>query len=184
MPLSSVYDIDLTSSYFKLFSLPISYQLKRSELDCRYQSLQRQVHPDRYAAAGESEQLFAMQAASQVNNAYQTLRNPLQRAIYMLELAGIDPVDHSVSMPPDFLGEQIELREQLAEAPHAAKPATELSKLKAHADACSKQLYDELNVQFENQDYQAAVITIQKLQFFQKLQHEADERLLRLETQT
>jgi molecular chaperone HscB len=178
-----VHDIDLTKNYFDLFKLPVDYRLKRSELDCRYQSLQRQVHPDRYVAADEREQLFAVQAASQVNRAYQTLRSPLQRAVYMLELAGIDPADHSISIPPEFLGEQIDLREQLANAPAASNPAIELSKLKAHADAFSTRLYDELNVQFENNDYQAAVITVQKLQFFRKLQHEADERLLLLETE-
>ena len=176
-------DIDLTNNYFELFQLPVGYRLKHSELDCRYKSLQRKVHPDRYVAADERQQLFAVQAASQVNSAYQTLRSPLQRAIYMLELAGTDPVDHSVAMPHNFLAEQIELREQLANAPLASSPATELSKLKAHADACSNQLYDELNVQFENSDYQSAIITVQKLQFFQKLQHEADERLLLLETE-
>jgi molecular chaperone HscB len=178
-----VHDIDLTKNYFDLFKLPLSYRLKRSELDCRYQSLQRQVHPDRYVAADEREQLFAVQAASQVNSAYQTLLNPLQRAIYILQLAGIDPADHSISLPPEFLAEQIELREQLAEAPAASNPATELSKLKAHAEACLNRLYDELNAQFENNDYTTAIMTVQKLQFFQKLQHEADERLLLLETE-
>lgn len=176
--------IDLTSNYFELFSLPVSYRLKRSELDCRYQSLQRRVHPDRFAAADKREQLYAVQAASQVNSAYQTLCNPLQRAIYILQLAGIDPVDHSVSMPPEFLAAQIELREQLVQVYSTTNPSIELSKLKAHAEACSNDLYDELNVQFENGDYQAAIITVQKLQFFQKLQHEADERLLLLETET
>ncbi len=177
-------DIDLTNNYFELFQLPVGYRLKKSELDCRYKSLQRKVHPDRFVAEDAHRQLYAVQAASQVNSAYQTLRNPLQRAIYMLELAGIDPVDHSVAMPQDFLVEQIELREQLAEAPAATSPATELSKLKAHAEACSIRLYDELNVQFENEDYQTAITTVQKLQFFQKLQHEADERLLLLETES
>lgn len=176
-------EIDLTTDYFTLFKLPLVYRLKRSELDCRYQSLQRQVHPDRYAAADEREQLHAVQAASQVNNAYQTLRNPLRRAIYMLQLAGIDPVDHAAGVSPEFLAEQIELREQLAEAHQASHPATEFSKLKAHAEACSNRLYDELNVLFENNDFNEAVGAVQKLQFYQKLQHDADERLLLLETE-
>ncbi len=176
-------DIDLTTNYFELFQLPIGYCLKPSELECRYKALQRKVHPDRFVAADERQQLYAVQAASQVNSAYETLSNPLQRAIYMLELAGIDPVDHTVAMPMDFLAEQIELREQLTNASSTTSPATELSKLKTHAEACLNRLYDELNVQFENNDYSSAIITVQKLQFFQKLYHEADERLLLLETE-
>jgi molecular chaperone HscB len=179
-----VQDINLKNNYFELFKLPIGYRLKSSELDCRYQTLQRQVHPDRFAAADEREQLCAVQAASQVNSAYQTLRDPLKRAIYILELSGFDPADHSVRMSQEFLAEQIELREQLANAPSTANPTSELSKLKAYADASSNRLYDELNVQFENSDYQTAIVTVQKLQFFQKLQHEADEQLLLLETGT
>jgi molecular chaperone HscB len=75
------------------------------------------VHPDRFAHAGEAEKRLSMQWTARVNEAYATLRRPFERARYLLELQGIEAMDpNNTRMPPDFLMQQMEWRETLAEA--------------------------------------------------------------------
>ena len=57
--------------------------------------LQGEVHPDRYAAAGETEQRLALQSSARVNEAYQALKDPVARAQYLLSLHGVDAFDET-----------------------------------------------------------------------------------------
>src|SRR5258708_25802086 len=83
--------MNLNQSHFELFGLPVRFALDAATLDRRYRELQREVHPDRFAAAPESERRASMQLATRVNEAYQTLKSPLRRAVYILRLRGGDP---------------------------------------------------------------------------------------------
>lgn len=60
--------------YFTLFGLPARYRVDASQLTSRYQELQRQFHPDRFASQPERERLMALQQAATINDAYQTDR--------------------------------------------------------------------------------------------------------------
>ncbi|MGD8936145.1 MAG: Fe-S protein assembly co-chaperone HscB, partial [Thiogranum sp.] len=104
----------LTQNYFQLFSLPERYRLERAELDARYRDLQRRVHPDRFASAGDQERRASMQQAAQINEAFETLKDPLRRGRYLLELRGVPVEERQGSHhDPEFLMQQIELREAL-----------------------------------------------------------------------
>jgi molecular chaperone HscB len=107
----------LTDDHFTLFGLPRLQALDRAALDTRRRDLQAQVHPDRFASEGAAAQRVAMQWAVRVNEAYTTLKDPLKRAAYLCELAGV-PVDaeRNTAMPPAFLVQQMEWREALDEA--------------------------------------------------------------------
>src|SRR6185369_91788 len=116
-----------------------------------YRDLQGRVHPDRFAAATEAERRVAMQWATRANEAYRTLRDPLERARYLLRLKGFDTGEESnTSMPPDFLMHQIEWREGVAE-PRAAReaanrkaPRTEIAEhRKAMLDFLARALYEQ-----------------------------------------
>ena len=72
--------MDLTADFFSLFDMPRAFRLNLSELDSRYREVQAQVHPDRFAHAGEVERRLSMQWATRANEAYQTLKRPLERA--------------------------------------------------------------------------------------------------------
>ena len=69
--------------YFTLFGLPASYTLSLEPLAARYQELQRQYHPDKFASGSAAEQLAAVQQSATINQAWQTLRHPLTRAEYL-----------------------------------------------------------------------------------------------------
>src|SRR5256885_13490827 len=84
-------EMNLNQNHFELFGLPARFGVDAATLEARYRELQREVHPDRFAAAPEPERRVSMQLATRVNEAYQTLKSPLRRAVYILRLRGVDP---------------------------------------------------------------------------------------------
>jgi molecular chaperone HscB len=109
--------VNLNDSDFALFGLPQRFAQERSEIDARWKDLQREAHPDRFAAQGAAAQRVALQWSVRINEAYQRLKDPLRRAAYLCERLGatID-AENNTAMPPAFLMEQIEWREALDEA--------------------------------------------------------------------
>ena len=75
-------------NYFELFNLPVQFAIDRNSLDNAYREIQNLVHPDRFVTATEAEKRTAMQWATMANDAYQILRDPLRRSIYLCELNG------------------------------------------------------------------------------------------------
>ena len=104
----------LQSTDFELFSLPARFAQDRAEIDLRWKALQKQAHPDRFAAEGAAAQRVAMQWSVRINEAYQRLKDPLKRAAYLCEMQGA-PVqaENNTAMPPAFLMQQMEWRESL-----------------------------------------------------------------------
>ena len=86
-------------------------------LDARWKDLQREAHPDKFAAQGAAAQRVAMQWSVRINEAYQRLKDPLKRAAYLCELRGA-PInaENNTAMPAAFLMQQMEWREALDEA--------------------------------------------------------------------
>ena len=106
--------MNFNQDFFALFNLPRRFALDRSALDTAYRQIQGEVHPDRFAARPDAERRLALQWATQVNEAYQTLRQPLARARYLLSLSGVDTAeDSNTAMPAEFLMLQMEWREAI-----------------------------------------------------------------------
>jgi molecular chaperone HscB len=106
--------MNLSSNDFELFGLPQRFAQDRAAIDARWKELQREAHPDKFAAQGAAAQRAALQWSVRINEAYRRLKDPLQRASYLCELRGA-PVDaeNNTAMPADFLIEQMEWREAL-----------------------------------------------------------------------
>jgi len=103
------------NNYFELLKLPVGFQIDDKVLASHYQAIQMQVHPDRFAGASAQQQRLALQWASQVNEAYQTLKDPGARAAYLLKLlSGSEEWQNSGHVGALFLQEQMELHEALA----------------------------------------------------------------------
>lgn len=162
--------LDFSRDHFALFGLPASYALDAASLDQAYRDIQSEIHPDKFAHAGEAEQRLAMQWATRVNEAYQTLKKPFERADYLLQLQGIHAMDAgNTAMPMDFLVQQMEWREELEAAQANADLALleRLEKaLRSEARAYQAQLAEELD---QRRDYPAAGETLRKLRFTDKL---------------
>ena len=110
-------NLNLQSNDFELFGLPQRFGQDRAAIDARWKELQREAHPDRFAAQGAAAQRVALQWSVRINEAYQRLKDPLKRAAYLCELGGA-PInaENNTAMPAEFLIEQMEWREALDEA--------------------------------------------------------------------
>ena len=107
-------------NHFELFGLPARFRIDAEALDEAYRALQGEVHPDRHAGGSDSDRRLAMQSSTQVNAAYQALKDPVERARYLLALRGIDAFDETdTKLSLDFLEAQLERRERAAEAADA-----------------------------------------------------------------
>ncbi|MCX8086467.1 MAG: Fe-S protein assembly co-chaperone HscB [Rhodocyclaceae bacterium] len=167
--------------YFSLFGLPRSQRLDVAHLEALYRDIQAKVHPDKHAHLSDSEKRLAMQWATHVNEAYQTLRDPLRRARYLLELAGHDvALEKNTAMPPQFLIEQMELREAVAEA----KEAQDLDRLDELHRRIRKEIageYARLEAALDGGRYDEAAGLVRELMFREKLFQEIDDALAALE---
>ena len=167
--------LDFNRNYFELFGLPPAFALSRESLERAYRDIQAEIHPDRFAHAGEAEQRLAMQWTARVNEAYQTLRQPLERARYLLELQGVHAMDaRNTAMPADFLMQQMEWRERLEEA-KAAKDSTALQRIKTDARAQAERLVRQLGELLDQRhDYAQAAEVLRKYRFLDKLLEEIE----------
>ena len=165
--------MDFNQNHFALFGLPQAFALDGARLDQAYRDIQAEIHPDRFAHAGEAEQRLAMQWTTRVNEAYQTLKKPFERARYLLLLEGVDAMDpRNTSMPKDFILAQMDWREAL-EAARAAKDADALGALEHTLKTRSRALQAELaDLLDTRQDYPGASDALRKLRFMDKLLEE------------
>jgi molecular chaperone HscB len=175
--------VDFNRNFFELFGLEPRFGIDTVELERVYRDLQSQVHPDRYAHLPESQRRLSMQWATRVNEAYRTLKQPLSRAQYLLEINGVDTRHESnTAMPPDFLMEQMEWREAAAEA-RAAEDTEGLERLHQRLDAQADSLFAQVQADIDRRrDYAAAADAVRRLMFVLKLKDEVDEALEALES--
>ena len=162
--------IDFSQDYFALFGLPARYRFDPAELDAAYRKLQTEVHPDRFAAAGDDERRLALQSSSRVNEAYRALRSPLERAHYLLLLRGIDALaETDTALPTPFLEQQLECREAMAEAV-ARRDAAALTALQKSVENAAAELERSLAEQLDLAEIPAeAQVTLRKLKFLSKV---------------
>ncbi len=163
-------DLDFSRSYFELFGLPESFEVDTAIMADRYRAMQTELHPDRYASSSEQERRLSVQGASWINEAYETLKDPLSRARYLLQLKGIDiDADKDMSSDPDFLMQQIELREQLEQIESEADPLSALDRVAADIRSWNHDLRSQFAAAFEQKDLATARQTVLKMQFFNRL---------------
>ncbi len=161
---------DLQQDFFRLFKLPTRFQIDSTALEQAYRALQERVHPDKFSHLPEAERRLSMQWATRVNEGYQTLHSPLNRARYLLSLHGVDTQeDSNTSMPVDFLMQQMEWREALEET-KVAQDGVALEGLEQRVQHEARLLQQQLAVTMdEAHDYAVASGIVRKLKFLEKL---------------
>lgn len=166
--------IDFSRNHFELFGLPARFAVDGSALEHAYHTMQRSVHPDRYAGAGDTQMRLALQASARANEAYRTLRDPLTRAEYLLALRGVDAggeIDTRLSV--DFLTRQLERREAAEEAA-AAHDGRALAALADGVRADAAELQVAVAQALEGDDLEAARMCVRELRFLGKLADDLD----------
>jgi len=176
---------DHSTTHFERFGLPQSFDVDRDLLDERYRESQRAVHPDRFVNASDQERRLSMQQATNINEGYQTLKDPLKRGRYLLELdnRGFDE-EHHTTRDTAFLMEQMELREALGAVRDAGDAFAELGAIMDRIGDDIDRLTSDLQQQFilgDPASLDQAADSLTKMQFFRKLQDEAMELEVSLE---
>ena len=154
----------------------VGWQVDRSSLDASSRQLQQVFHPDRYASQGDVERRLAVQTASLINQAYETLKSPLKRAQYLLELKKIDASqDSHITHDGVFLMEQIQLREQLSEVRDNSDPFAALEELRIGVEQVFVLLQDQFEFEYQSNNDSEAFNTVTKMQFSSKLLYEIQQ---------
>ncbi len=170
--------ISLQANDFELFDVPLQFAQDRTQIDARWKALQREAHPDRFAAEGAAAQRVAMQWSVRINEAYQRLKDPLKRAAYLCELQGT-PVqaENNTAMPAAFLMQQMEWRETLDDTDSAQS----LEALAEEVAGEQKRVQLELARLLDDvQDPAQAVGQVRALMFIERFMQEVNAKLDRL----
>ncbi|WP_296447619.1 Fe-S protein assembly co-chaperone HscB [Rhodoferax sp. UBA5149] len=172
--------MNLQSSDFELFGLTPQFAQDRAAIDARWKDLQREAHPDKFAAQGAAAQRLAMQWSVRINEAYQRLKDPLKRAAYLCELnAAPLNAENNTAMPTEFLMQQMDWRESLDEASGVA----ELEDLNAHVMAARQEALQKCGRLLDTQhDYTGAAQQVRALMFIEKFANDVEARLDRMDT--
>ncbi len=166
--------MNLQSNDFELFKLPLGFAQDRAVIDARWKDLQREAHPDKFAAQGAAAQRVAMQWSVRINEAYQRLKDPLKRAAYLCELHGA-PInaENNTAMPADFLMQQMELREALDDA----TSEDDLDKISQQAAKSMREQLSKVEHQLDTQkNYQAAAHAVRALMFIERFSQDIEAR--------
>jgi molecular chaperone HscB len=180
--LSSNLALSLGSNHFELFGLSPKFNIELATLESNFRKIQSESHPDRFVSASSAEKLQSMQLATLANEAYQTLKNPANRAKYLLELQGIVAISETnTAMPLDFLMQQMEWRESIEDA-KTAKDINALENLMREMQQEAKLLQSEIAVLIDQkQDYTNATNATRKLIFIDKVYADINKAIEQLE---
>ena len=172
--------VTLASDDFALFGVPRRFSQSRDALDARWKELQREAHPDKFAAQGAAAQRLAMQWSVRINEAYQRLKDPLKRAAYLCELGGA-PVnaENNTAMPAQFLMQQMEWREELDDA----TSAIQVEELHTQVLDNKRDVLQRCEALLDAEhDYAQAVGQVRSLMFIERFCADIDARLEYFET--
>nr|WP_314106332.1 Fe-S protein assembly co-chaperone HscB [uncultured Neisseria sp.] len=165
------------SQYFTLFQLEPQFDIDTDSLEQNYRTLAARFHPDRFASASAFEQKQAVMMSSTINEAYRTLKNPTDRAAYLLRQQGIDAdAPEHTSFAPEFLMQQMEWRETLAEA-RGGQDQTALPALDKEISGAQQELWWDLREAFRRQQYEDAAQLVRQGRFLDKLKKEISNLL-------
>ena len=163
----------LSSNFFELFDLPVSYGVDLTKIQQCYMELQKQVHPDKFANASDREKSLSMQQTSWINEAKTTLEDPVLRAIYLLKLKGLDiTLENETTMDAAFLMQQIEMRERLEGVKNESDPLDILDSMAKEIKISTRGMMDSFASAYDAEQFDDAREWIRKLQFLSKAKKE------------
>jgi len=167
--------MNLNDTDFELFAVPATFAQDRAALDARWKELQREAHPDRFAAQGPAAQRLAMQWSVRINEAYQRLKNPIKRATYLCQLNGFPiQAETNTAMPADFLMQQMAWREELDDAEDAAA----FEKLRAEVEAARARALSSLDWLIDEKgDYAEAARQVRALMFIERFAEDIEAKV-------
>jgi molecular chaperone HscB len=170
--------VNLQANDFELFGLTQRFLQDPDEIDACWKLLQKEAHPDKFAAQGAAAQRVAMQWSARINEAYRRLKDPVTRAAYLCEINGIGVDAHTnTKMPAEFLLLQMQWREDLDDVCDAQGLAGLQSTVMAFRQKILSQFEDLLDGQH---DYAHGVMAVRELMFVNKFLRDLEPHFDRL----
>lgn len=169
----------MSINFFTLLQLPEAFVIDLETLHQNYQSIQKDIHPDRFATFDDEAKLESIKKTAQVNDAYQTLKSPIRRAEYLLQLKGINIHDEKyTAVPQDFLMQQMEWREEL-ETYKLNKVA--LEKLAQDIQKNKNDMMNQLPSFFDDKNHlNDAIRVTRELNFIEKIEQHINDALIEI----
>jgi len=168
-----------SKNFFEIFDIAVATDIDLAKISDTNRELQKSVHPDRFAQASEHDRRIAMQQTSLINEAFQTLKDPVARIQYMLKLKGVDmDSETDTTMDGAFLMQQMEFREAIAEV---RSHSDELDKMLAQTKRQIAELMAAFTEYYEKTMLDEAREIVRKMQFLIKAQKEIKEISAQLE---
>lgn len=170
-----------STNHFELFGLPTSFRIDADALDRAYRALQAEVHPDRHAGGSDVDRRIAMQTSTRVNAAYQALKDPIERARYLLQLRGIDALEETdTKLSIEFLEQQLTRRERAAAAADTENVAV-LDEILAEVRVEIRARQERLAALLEDEATEPARAAVRELRFLAKVAADVESMLAALD---
>lgn len=162
------------ADHFQRLGVARTFDIDAAALEKAYFRMQRLLHPDRFATRTAKEKTLSQQQATSLNDAYETLKDPLERAAYLARLMGLNVLKEGCNAltDPVILMEAMEMREALAEAESADEVGDVTKRAQGEIANCES----ELSEAFAAKDMDRAAVLITRLKYLRKL---ADETRFR-----
>ena len=178
----NMQSFDPGQNYYELFGLNPDFDIDIASLRVEQQRLQAIHHPDRHVSADAAARRASVQMASLINQAFETLRDPVKRSRYLLQINGAELPDESATTGDTvFLMEQLELREAVEGCRDSDAPLDCCAKLESQLHARAAELAENFVAEFEAGKLEEAMEISRKMQFIQRIQHQLDEIQFELE---
>ncbi|AWX14173.1 Fe-S protein assembly co-chaperone HscB [Mergibacter septicus] len=163
---------------FDIFELAVEFDLNLEQLSQRYLALQKNLHPDNFTATDEQQQRLALQRSSQINDAYQILKDPISRAEAILAIGTQQAVaTEQTNQDLTFLMQQMAWREQLEALEQQAQStdiSAQLNSLQQDVEELQQQQTEQLRLQLAQKQWETVKQIIDRLKFIKKLQQEIE----------
>jgi molecular chaperone HscB len=164
--------------HFARFECARDFNVDIDAIEIQYLKQQQALHPDRFATKSAREKALSQQQAASLNEAFETLKNPVSRAEYMMRMNGVEPEggEGQTVNDPALLMEAMEMREALDDAGDRAAIDTIIRDVRKMARDCEKEVATAIN----GGAYDAARKLTTRLRYLLKMAQEARAKKARL----
>jgi molecular chaperone HscB len=152
-PLPVPADLDC----FGALGFPRKLTLDTDALETAYHDLGRKIHPDRFASSAPNVRALSLSSTALLTRSYRTLRDPISRGLYWLELNGERLAENNKNVPPELAETVFEVQEQLADLRGASGDAaielrSEVERRRAELSSAMEELGTQLARNFSRWD--------------------------------
>ncbi len=160
--------------HFVRLGMAVDFDVDISALDGIYFELQRTLHPDRFATSTAKEKAYSQAQATAINDAYETIKDPLKRADYIINIKGVNVMPDGCNLvnDPSILMEAMEVREKLA----AAENISDVDAVANQAREEMKDIVAGISLAFRGDDIEGACQLTTRLKYLTKLLDEVRQR--------